>query len=144
MYSKILLAVDGSDNNRTAAHEAVDIAKAMNAELTAVYVLADMEPAPNAFGADASLSTKQAIAEKSSKDALDFITVIAKDNGVELKTLILHGNPGKEIVKISKDYDLVVCGSLGLTGISKMLMGSVSSTIVKYSDCPVLISRYKA
>jgi nucleotide-binding universal stress UspA family protein len=141
MYSKVLLAVDGSDNNKSATLEAIDIVKAMGASLTAVYVSSGTSVKPNAFGGDVSGTERKNIADTAAEEAFAFVKKSAASAGIELETLILVGNPGKEIAKITKDYDLVVCGSLGLSGISRMLMGSVSSDIVKYSYCPVLISR---
>lgn len=141
MFSKILIAVDGSDNNKLAVDQAVDICKAMGAKLTAVYVSTGAEVKPNAFGGDVSAGERNSINNKMIDDALAYVKAKSEGMGIAIETLVLHGNPSNEIVKISKDYDLVVCGSLGLTGISKMLMGSVSSSIAKYADCPVLIAR---
>jgi nucleotide-binding universal stress UspA family protein len=124
--------------------EAIDIAKAMGAKLTAVYVVPGGDVRPNAVGSDISKVEKASIDQKAAEEVVSFVEAGAKLAGVDLEVKILNGNPGNEIVKISKNYDLLVCGSLGRTGIAKMLMGSVSSTIVKYSDCPVLISRSKA
>jgi nucleotide-binding universal stress UspA family protein len=140
MYSKILLAVDGSENNQKAAREAVDIAKAMGAKLTAVYVVATSEGIDRNGASD---SQKIALAEKSIEEAFSYIRSISSKEGIDLRETILYGNPTNEIVKISSGYDLLVCGSLGRTGIAKMVLGSVSTGIVKYADCPVLISRGK-
>jgi len=38
-----------------------------------------------------------------------------------------------------KDIDLIVIGNKGTSGIKKMLIGSVASTVVTYSYCPVMI-----
>ena len=38
-----------------------------------------------------------------------------------------------------KDIDLIVIGNKGTSGIKKMLIGSVASTVVTYSYCPVVI-----
>ena len=65
MYKKILLAVDGSENNNIAAKDAVCIAKSMGAKLTAVYVVAGADLKPNAFGGDVSASERADIAQKS-------------------------------------------------------------------------------
>lgn len=47
----------------------------------------------------------------------------------------------KCIVEASSDYDLVVMGTLGRTGFSKLMMGSVAERVVRYSNCPVMVVR---
>jgi nucleotide-binding universal stress UspA family protein len=141
MYSKIILAVDGSEANRSAAIAAIEIAKAMGAEITAVYVVAGNELRPNAFGGDVSAEERNEIARKATENAFCYIEAKALEAKIKLETKVLFGKPCEEIIKITKDYDLLVCGSLGNTGIKKALLGSVSSKLTKYADCPVLISR---
>ena len=65
MYSNILLAVDGSEQNKAAVREAVALASKMGSKITAVYVMVGTELKPNAFGGDVSLSERQEIAETS-------------------------------------------------------------------------------
>lgn len=143
MYSKVLLAVDGSENNKGAALEAIEICKAFGAKLTAAYVVTDAEVRPNAFGGDVSAEERKAIAEKGAEGAFEYVIAMANSKGVELQTSVLYGKPPEEIAKISGDYDLLVCGSLGRTGLSKAILGSVSSTLVKSAHCTVLVSRPK-
>jgi len=142
MFKNILLAVDGSDSNKIAANDAVDIAKSMGAKLTAAYVIIDPKTTAHRFEDGISSDAVIKEAENAASDAFKFVSKKAKDAGIELKTqILLANNPGNAIVEMSSDYDLVICGSLGLTGVKKALMGSVSSTIVKNAECPVLISR---
>jgi len=141
MFTKILVAVDGSESNRIAVRNAIDIAKAMDAELTAVFVVPGTELKPNAFGGDTSAEQRLDIAQKATDEAFALVETECAKEGVELKTLVIAGNPVTELVKITEDYDLVVCGSLGKTGVKKVLLGSVSSELAKSSKCPVLISK---
>jgi len=141
MIGKILIAVDGSENNNKAVDEAIGLAKGLGASITAVYVTNHADVRPNAFGGDAGAQERAALVEKESKEAFHYINKAAAAAGIEVNCLLLAGQPGTEIVKLTPDYDLIVCGSLGRTGLSKVLMGSVSSAIVKYSECPVLVSR---
>ncbi|MBQ6547357.1 MAG: universal stress protein, partial [Candidatus Methanomethylophilaceae archaeon] len=52
-----------------------------------------------------------------------------------------EGSPVKYIVECSKDFDLIVMGTLGRTGFSKLMMGSVAERVVRYSNCPVMVIR---
>jgi len=140
MYSNILLAVDGSEQNKEAVREAVALAAKLGSKLTAVYVMVGTELRPNAFGGDVSLSERQEIADKAAKEAFDLVESLAKAEGVECEVKATPGKPCDTIKDMSADYDLLVCGSLGRTGLSK-LMGSVSKSLVQYAKCPVLVVR---
>lgn len=140
MYSNILLAVDGSEQNKAAVREAVALASKMGSKITAVYVMVGTELKPNAFGGDVSFSERQEIADKAAKEAFDLVESLASAEGVECTVKALPGKPCDVLKDLSGDYDLLICGSLGRTGLSK-LMGSVSKSVVQYAKCPVLVVR---
>ena len=59
---------------------------------------------------------------------------------------VLVGDPAEEIVEFAKtkDVDLIVMGSHGLTGIVRVLMGSVAEKVVRRSPVPVLTLKANA
>jgi len=63
--------------------------------------------------------------------------------GSKATACTVHGHVGRELVELARlsKADLIVVGSRGLTGSTRYLMGSVSETVVKYADCPVLVCR---
>ncbi len=140
MYSNILLAVDGSEQNKIAVRHAVYLASKLEAKLTAVYTLVGTDLKPNMFGGDVSLEERNQIADASAKEAFDFVEALAATEGVDLEEKVLNGNPAEAIVKISEHYDMLICGYLGRTGLAS-LMGSVSKELVRNSKCPVLVVR---
>jgi nucleotide-binding universal stress UspA family protein len=58
---------------------------------------------------------------------------------------IVTGDPVEEILRLAKIYkaDLIVLGSRGLTGMKKIVLGSVSSQIVEEAPCSVLVVKPK-
>ena len=50
-----------------------------------------------------------------------------------------EGDPAEELVKASRDADLLVVGSRGSGGFARLLMGSVSSQVTHHAACPVVI-----
>jgi nucleotide-binding universal stress UspA family protein len=140
MFGRILLAVDGSEQNKAAVRQAVALAAELGSKITAVYVMVGTELKPNAFGGDVSISERQEIADKAAKDAFDLVESLAMAAGVVCEVKALPGKPCDTIKDLSGDYDLLVCGYLGRTGIAK-LMGSVSKSLVQYAKCPVLVVR---
>jgi nucleotide-binding universal stress UspA family protein len=58
-----------------------------------------------------------------------------------IKTVIIQGNPAEEIIKKAGSIksDLIITGSHGRHGARRFLLGSVSSKIVEYAPCAVLV-----
>jgi nucleotide-binding universal stress UspA family protein len=56
------------------------------------------------------------------------------------------GDPAGEVVRIAGDEgcEMIVMGTHGRTGLTRLLMGSVAEQIVRRAPCPVLIYRETA
>ena len=54
---------------------------------------------------------------------------------------VLSGVPAEVIAGESGKYDVIVMGTLGRTGMKKILVGSVAEKVVKLSECPVIVVR---
>lgn len=80
---------------------------------------------------------------------LDKIKEKAEKVNIQLKTEILMSphttNTAAAIVnQAEKEHiDLIVIGTRGRTGITRMLFGSVASGVVTYAHCPVLVVKQK-
>jgi nucleotide-binding universal stress UspA family protein len=61
--------------------------------------------------------------------------------GLQVEGRVLHGDPREMIVQTAIDerVDLVVVGSHGRSGITKLLMGSVATHVVTHAPCSVLV-----
>jgi nucleotide-binding universal stress UspA family protein len=61
-------------------------------------------------------------------------------SSVQMKRLIREGDVASEILALAKDgpCDLIVMGTHGRTGLSRLLMGSVAEEVVRKARCPVL------
>lgn len=55
--------------------------------------------------------------------------------GLEMKRSGVPGSPPEEIVKASKDYDIVVMGTAGRTGLAHLRLGSVAEQEIQM-PCP--------
>jgi nucleotide-binding universal stress UspA family protein len=60
---------------------------------------------------------------------------------VKVTPRIEEGSPSRKIVELSSEHDLIVMGTLGRTGFSKLLLGSVAERVVRFAKCPVLVVR---
>jgi len=71
----------------------------------------------------------------------DTIARIAKQKGVDTKSVILKGKPAQEFIRYAKDgnYDLIVMEHTSRSKISQLLMGSIPEKVARNATCSVMI-----
>lgn len=124
---KILVPVDGSKYSSKAASYAGDFAKLVDAEVVLLFVKPVM-----------SLKGHNNARKKIRQEVL-----LIERKGVAYVSLkVREGVPWEEIVEEARTgYDMIIMGHKGLTGISRMLVGSVAENVTRYAPCPVTIVR---
>ncbi|EJX01542.1 protein containing UspA domain protein, partial [gut metagenome] len=139
---RILLPVDGSVYSKTAIHfvasrQAV-FGSGMNVELLNVQHLV-----PKALIDLLSLTAVNAYSEAEAQKVFDALDDTIKASGLVAKTQALTGNIGDTIVEeANKTHtDLVVMGTHGRSGLSSLLLGSVSIRVLSKIGCPLLLVR---
>ncbi|MCQ2079079.1 MAG: universal stress protein [archaeon] len=139
MFDSILVAVDGSESNRVAVDTALKLARDNGSALTALSVF---DPGGYISAISASgVSDEEEYKNKVCSSTLEYVTMRAEEEGVKLTTRVLVGNPAVKIIEVSEEYDLIICGTLGRTGLNRLIMGSVAEKVVRLSKCPVLVCR---
>ncbi len=141
-FKKILIPTDGSENTKAAITQGLELARVMGSEVTALYVV-DQASFVN-FPMDSQVVSIYSLLEKEGKDAVDYVVNEGHKLDVKVTPKVVEGSPAKKIVDEAEDYDLVVMGTLGRTGISKLLLGSVAERVVRFAPCPVLVVRAEA
>ncbi|MFS0562905.1 universal stress protein [Terribacillus sp. 179-K 1B1 HS] len=138
MYQKILLAVDGSENSIRATEEVIKICQESNhlVQLEVVNALQEVRNSeivlqqvkPDDVHRDGELRI-QPNEEKLRNASIPYTRTIER------------GDAGKMIAnKANNDaFDLVVIGTRGLNGFQKLVVGSVSTEVIKRANCPVLV-----
>lgn len=130
---KILFATDFSPSSDAALATAISLSRESDATLVLVHV---QEP-PMAFGGGETY-----IGPTESEDELSEMlsNLVGEEQGVSVERRVLVGNPAHEIVRLAEEdhADLIVIGSHGRTGVSRLLMGSVAEAVVRRAKCPVL------
>jgi nucleotide-binding universal stress UspA family protein len=149
IFSKILVAVDGSEQSFKAAEYAIEIGKKYSAQLTALTVLDISKPkhlssyfitAPTYAMRELEEERKEAqqwldkvaniVSEKGNNNNIQFKSQIEKSMSVE-GTIVDYAE--------QENIDLIVVGTKGRSGFTKLLLGSVASKVVTYAHCPVLV-----
>ena len=138
-FNKILVPTDGSEYTKAAARKAMELAKLSGGKITALYVM-DQTIFTN-VPMDTAVMNVYRTLETEGNSALNFIKNLGEEYEVEVEIKLIEGIPVKIILEMSKEYDIIVIGTLGRTGMSKLLMGSVSEKVVRASKCPVMVVR---
>lgn len=145
MFKHILLATDGSAASEKAARLAVSLARLHGARLTAVYVV---DPYPylglgeaNPMGFQAYMS---AALEHAAYAHAKVNEACTDGQEVPLEVLTVEDVAASEgIVRTAAEggVGLIVVGSHGRTGVSRVLLGSVAAKVVAQAQVPVLVAR---
>ena len=138
-YNKIVLASDGSEFAWNAAQHALALAKQMNSEVVALFVVNPHE----AFSAGIHAAEARAEMAAQGTRALRRIAELARSLQVSVRTDLLEGDPKTTLVEVAaqEGADCLVVGSHGTSGLERALLGSVLEYCVRHAPCPVLVVR---
>ncbi|AYG63610.1 universal stress protein [Rhizobium jaguaris] len=163
MYKKILIATDGSDHAHKAAEIGAVLAAAYEAEVHLVHVLLSGEIDENLRrmvetehlddlyskasaglvpGLPATFSSRDSagnfrILQALGSEILNRASTDVKTRGVrQVSTHLMEGDAAEQIAKVIEEVhpDLVVCGARGLSSLSQLVLGSVSTKVAQLSS----------
>ena len=120
MYKRILVGTDGSSTAATAVDRAIDVARAAGASVT---ILSAARPDKG----------EQVVSAEAARHA---------DAGVTIDTKVVDGEPVSSLIDVARDgnYDLLVMGNRGMTGVARFLrLGSVPNKVSHHLPCSLLI-----
>ena len=121
----------------------IDIAHRANGSVTAVYVMEILRLAHlPGYATMPGLKEKViGLMQEEGQQATQFVEDHARILNVSCHKIVVQGSPGEELLKISQSLgmDLLIMGSLGRTGVGKILLGSVAEKVVLLSPIPVLL-----
>lgn len=145
LFKKILVATDGSSCSRLAVNYAVGLAKLAGARLIALYVV-DLKSGCGLEQCITITTPKNEALMKlheRGERAVKYVESVASKDGVIVDKRLVEGHPAEEIVRIASEesVDLIVMGTLGLSGIKKYLLGSTADKVVRHARVPVLTVR---
>ena len=144
---RILYATDFSKASARALDEAVNLAKQNHAELLVVHVIEPVGQyaAGEDFGGAELYMKIEEAAEQDAQRSMQKLMRKLQQARVKAKSLLLKGLAYEQIVKTarSRKANIIVIGTHGRTGLSKLFMGSVAGRVVSLASCPVLTVRGK-
>ena len=146
MIRRILHPTDFSSASAAAFRKAIEMAKASRAELLIAHVVNPIVPVPGEAYISPKVYDDLAASSRAwTKKQLDKLVARAKKAGVRAKGFLLEGVAHERIVRFakSKRADLIVMGTLGRTGLAKLVLGSVAERVIAAGPCPVLTVKGK-
>lgn len=154
MFCKILVAMDTSSMGKSVFDEALSLAKAMGASLMLLHVLSPEENgSPNIlmfpnFGYHPGLSTSSVDIyqrqwqrlEQYGRELLRSRQEEATSAGVTTEFTQNQGSPGRTICDVARTWgaDTIVMGRRGHSGLTELILGSVSNYVLHHAPCSVL------
>jgi nucleotide-binding universal stress UspA family protein len=146
MYKNILIATDGSELAHKAVDHGLGLAKSVGAKVTAVVVEAPFDVFEVRASRRSQISAEfehhaQAVKQHATK-VLGDVASAAQKAGLNCDTVqVEHDQPYEAIIKTAEDKgcDAIVMASHGRSGISAVLLGSVTNKVLTHTAIPVVV-----
>lgn len=157
MFDRILLAVDHSESSDLLVERALTLAKATGGHVMILHVLSPDEEGSPGMPTYPNLSYSPSLDEavldayrkrwetfqQKNLSQLQAYVDRAQEQGVNAEHVQRPGSPAKVICDMaaSWDADLILMGSRGRSGLSELLLGSVSNYVTHHAPCSVMLVR---
>ncbi len=131
---KVLFPTDFSTSSDAGLSHATSLARDAGAKMLIVHV----EEPPTAYGGG---EMYYGIPEPDTAALQKMLEAVKPtDASVPYEHHLVVGDPATEIVRLAEEQgaDMIVMGTHGRTGLSRLLMGSVAEAVVRRANCPVM------
>jgi len=146
MYGTIVVGTDGSDRAAIAVTQAIALAKLSGATLHVVHAVrpAAMAGSRNDFAAVA-VSEANLMFDRGDHTGAEVLAEASRE-GVSAEMHSAEGDPADTLVSVAEscNADLVVVGNRGMTGIKRLVLGSVPNKLSHRCPCSLLIVKTDA
>jgi nucleotide-binding universal stress UspA family protein len=136
----IIVGVDGSGHSQRALEWAIHEAAIRHTPLTVLTVhqaivgyFGDIVATPE------DLKLTEQIQAAVTAEADKVLAGLDGPHPESVTVKAVHGFPVEELIEASNEADMVVLGSRGAGGFTRMLLGSTAGQVVQHAHCPVLI-----
>lgn len=137
MLKTILVALDGSETSE----RVIQVLQELQLQPATKIILSQVIPPPESdleLLADRPHNQSQDVPYRQIEKQMEsYQANLPGESELEIVT----GDPAEEIIRLANIYkaDLIVIGSRGLTGVKRIIQGSVSSQVVEEAPCSVLV-----
>jgi nucleotide-binding universal stress UspA family protein len=140
MYRHILIPTDGSELAEHGLTQGLALAKSLGAKVSVIFVIEPISEMSGRFLE--ALATYAELRREQAKSALDRAAKAAKEAGVSCETFqVENAQPHQAIIAACEDKgcDLIAMSSHGRSGLSMLLIGSVTNKVLAQAKTPVLV-----
>lgn len=137
MFKRIIAAVDGSEHSHRALQYARGLAECFGADLYLVHVF----PHTSDLLGYEEYEKLVARRESTGQEILQAARQSLGENSVTMHEELLEGPEAEAILAVAetRQADLIVMGTRGLSSIQGLLIGSVSHKVTRHAHCPVMV-----
>ena len=139
-FQKIICPTDFSEASLSALAHAADLAAQYQADLYLVNVVPALPPLPTDPNSFAQVPEYERALHLDAQRRLDALADDLAGKSLRAHTIVGHGDPATEIVRVAKDEGagLIVIATHGATGWRHLVFGSVAEKVVRLAQLPVL------
>lgn len=143
---RIMCPTDFSDYSYQALEAADELAQHFSAELVIVHVVSPIPvvaPVPGMAPTAFNVAKYQKELEMSSLKTMKEVVEERVSRAPKVRTMVGHGQAADEIVKMAEEEEaeLIMISTHGMSGLERILFGSVAEKVVRNAKCPVLTIR---
>ncbi len=137
MLKRILFAHDATPAAEKAMPYLEHLARLEEAEVFVLHVYEEPSRYTATQGYDMLISTLEALAQEVVEDACDHL----QKAGIRVRGMVRRGAPAQTILETveQEGIALIVLGSRGPANVRELLLGEVSTEVVRYARCPVFL-----
>lgn len=139
MFKHIIVAIDGSEHSDRALNYARMLAECFGSVLRLVHAFPQTSDLLGYDEYEKLVSRRELAGQAVLDEARQKLGPINLDVHDEL----LEGPPAEAILAVAetRQADLIVMGTRGLSTIPGLLLGSVSHKVIRHAHCPVMLTR---
>jgi nucleotide-binding universal stress UspA family protein len=140
-WKRFCCAIDFSEASRLAMQEAAELTRRLDGQLELLHVHPPTPPAVAIEALPATPDVLESVIREIQDTMAQWVEEAARIARRPVRSTINPGSPADEIVRFVRGQalDVVVVGTHGREGLTRLLLGSVAERVVREAPCPVLV-----
>ena len=135
-FRRILIALDDSAIAAHAVEVGLQLASALKAQVALVHVVD-----PPAIQPDSGIPAVEWAATLKREGQAFLATTAQRADQPPAWQFLREGKPADQILSAAREWDadVIVIGTHGRSGVSRLVLGSTAESVVRHASCPVLV-----
>jgi len=140
----ILAPIDRSKYREKIIAYAISLGKAWDADITAIHVIDPGRGVPGGRVKEKELEREE-MAIRPAEELLNEVDLQAKKESISIKKEVIEESDsvGKAIIDYAtkNNMDVIVIGTMGMSVVEEIFLGSVANDVIHHAHCPVFAIR---